>query len=81
MRSFFNSVFLLLLVLMLITASPMASAEDTAPSEGYHDYAALTKALQQLADSHKNVVSLISIGKTLKGKDLWMLQILSLIHI
>ena len=53
----------------------MASAEATTPSEGYHDYAALTKALQQLADSHKNLVSLISIGKTLKGKDLWMLQI------
>ena len=52
----------------------MASAEGTS-SEGYHDYAALTKALHQLADSHKNMTSLISIGKTLKGNDLWMLQI------
>lgn len=42
---------------------------------GYHDHAALTKALQALAGANRTVVKLASIGKTAGGRDIWALEI------
>ena len=54
---------------------PVKHTADDTPAAGYHDYAALSKALQQLAQSNPKVMTLTSIGKTLKGRDIWMAQI------
>jgi hypothetical protein len=45
------------------------------PSKDYHDYQALTSALKQIASQHPDITELKSLGRTLKGKDIWMLQI------
>jgi len=54
---------------------PVVADETTHPAKGYHNFSALTKALQDLASKNKNITKLSSIGKTLNGKDIWMLQI------
>jgi len=46
-----------------------------APSKGYHDYQALTSALKQIASQYPDITELKSLGTTLKGKNIWMLQI------
>jgi hypothetical protein len=42
---------------------------------GYHDHAALAKAVQALAAANKAVVKVESIGKTRGGRDIWALEI------
>ncbi len=54
---------------------PVKHTADVTPAAGYHDYAALSKALQQLAQNNSQIMKLTSIGKTLKGRDIWMAQI------
>ena len=74
MRGVFkNGLLVVVVVFMLSAAVPFVSAQK--PSDGYHDYAGLTKALQQTAAKNPKITQLKSIGKTLMGKDLWMLQI------
>jgi len=41
----------------------------------YHTYDELTGALQSMADGNKNISKLVSIGKTLEGRDLWLVEI------
>jgi murein tripeptide amidase MpaA len=64
-------IFLFLSLLLL----PMMSAANSNPAEGYHDYNTLTAALKQLAGKNPQIAKLTSIGKTLKGRDIWMMQI------
>ncbi|MCJ7682076.1 MAG: M14 family metallopeptidase [Candidatus Aminicenantes bacterium] len=74
MRGVFkNGLLAIVVVFALSTVVPFLSAQKA--SDGYHDYAGLTKALQQTAAKNPKITELKSIGKTLKGKDLWMLQI------
>jgi len=63
-------IFLLLSLLFF----PMTSSANN-PAEGYHDYNALTAALKQLAGRNPQIAKLTSIGKTSKGRDIWMMQI------
>jgi hypothetical protein len=53
----------------------MTSLASNHPAEGYHDYDAMTAALKQLVNGYPQIAKLTSIGKTSKGRDLWMLQI------
>jgi hypothetical protein len=62
----------LLAALALAAAAVPAAAQGPA---GYHDHAALTKAVQALAGADKGVVKLTSIGKSRGGRDLWALEI------
>jgi murein tripeptide amidase MpaA len=62
----------LLAVLALGFAAGPAAAQVQA---GYHDHAALTKAVQALAAANKTVVKVESIGKTRGGRDIWALEI------
>ena len=64
----------IILILFLLTFHLIAD-EAVRPAKGYHNYAALTKSLQDLANSNTKIVQLSSIGKTLKGNDIWMLQV------
>ncbi|NOR15618.1 MAG: hypothetical protein GQ544_07940, partial [Candidatus Aminicenantes bacterium] len=51
------------------------TAAQSDPSSGYHNNQALTQALRQLAQQNPQITKLISIGKTLKGRDIWLLQV------
>ena len=70
---FFKPAKILLLLLAFLLLPIQNSAEN--PAAGYHDYQALTKAVNQLASQNSQICKLLSIGKTLKGRDLWLLQI------
>jgi len=61
-----------LAVLAFGTAAGPAAAQG---QPGYHDHAALSKAVQALAAANKAVVKVESIGKTRGGRDLWVLEI------
>ncbi len=65
------SIFLFLPFLFL----PMTSSANNHPAEGYHNHSTLTNALKQLASKNPQIAKLTSIGKTLKGRDIWMMQI------
>jgi murein tripeptide amidase MpaA len=65
------SLFLFLSLLFL----PVTSSAKENPAEGYHNYQALTDALKQLASQNPSTAKLTSIGKTLQGRDIWLLQI------
>ena len=41
----------------------------------YHTYAELTSMLQSMVNAHPDIAKLRSLGKTLGGKDIWMLEI------
>jgi len=72
----FNSKITIFIVLLLLfTITQMIADDDIHPAKGYHNYFALKKALEELAIKNKKITKLTSIGKTLNGKDIWMLQI------
>ncbi|MFB0518149.1 MAG: M14 family metallopeptidase, partial [Acidobacteriota bacterium] len=41
----------------------------------YHRYDEMTAILKDLAQNHKDICRLYSIGKSLKGKDIWLMEI------
>jgi hypothetical protein len=51
-----------------------ASQEKTGQGK-YHDYASLTQSLKGFAASYPSLAKMQSIGKTLQGRELWMMQI------
>ncbi len=63
---------LLLALLGLAVAAPPATAQDFTK---YHTYAELTGAIRALAGSFKNTLRVESIGKTLGGRDIWVMEI------
>jgi len=65
--------FLLVLLLALLTGLPLKAADDA--STGYHNYQALTQALKNIVGKNTKIAKLQSIGKSLQGRDLWMVQV------
>ena len=41
----------------------------------YHTYATLTSELQQIAQDHASITSLVSLGQSVQGRELWMMKI------
>ncbi len=74
MKFYFKISIPILLFLSILIVQSVTDA-STNPSKDYHDYSALTKALNELADQNKRISKLTSIGRTHKGKEIWMLQI------
>lgn len=74
MKCYVKIITSLILILFLFTLQPIAD-EATHQAKGYHNYSALTNSLQDLAKSNTKTTQLTSIGKTLKGNDIWMLQV------
>jgi hypothetical protein len=70
-----SKITLTLLLLFSFFLLPAAIPADDNPSAGYHNYQALTNALKQVAGQNTKITKLTSIGKTLKGKDLWVLRV------
>ena len=64
----------ILLFCVLFSATTIAD-DNFQPAKGYHNYASLTNALKNLSNQHKKLTKLISIGQTLTGRDIWMLQV------
>ena len=65
--------FLLVFLLALLTGFPLKAADDA--STGYHNYQALTQALKNIVGKNTKIAKLQSIGKSLQGRDLWMVQV------
>jgi hypothetical protein len=63
---------LLCIILLMFPAGEVQAAQS---ADGYHNYTTLTQALKSAAAVNPQVAKLISIGKSLKGRDLWLLQI------
>jgi len=72
---FYSKIFIPILLLLFSVMAQSYAGYDIHPAKDYHNYAALTKALKDLASKNKNITYLTSIGKSLNGKDIWMLQI------
>jgi len=70
-----SKITLTLLLLFSLFLLPAAIPADDNPSAGYNNYLALTNALKQVAGQNTKITKLTSIGKTLKGRDLWMLRV------
>lgn len=49
-------------------------------TQGYHDYPALTEALQEIAAGYPELVALDTIGQSVEGRELWMLKISDRVH-
>ncbi|MFH0991352.1 MAG: M14 family metallopeptidase [bacterium] len=64
--------FLSPLVVVLLCAATLSG--QGIPSK-YYPYDEMTKAIKTLASAHSDIVKLESIGKTLKGRDIWALAI------
>lgn len=74
MRNFSRITLTVLLLFSFLLLPARIPAVDN-PSAGYSNYQALTNALKQLTGQNPKITKLTSIGKTLKGRDLWMLRI------
>lgn len=74
MRNFSRFTLTILLLFSFLLLPARIPAVDN-PSAGYSNFQALTNALKQLAGQNPKITKLTSIGKTLKGRDLWMLRI------
>jgi len=49
--------------------------ESRNPMEDYHNYIELTAFLQDIADSYPDITSLESIGQSVQGRELWVIEI------
>lgn len=49
--------------------------DDIGASEAFHNYAALTAELKNLANAHSDIAQLESIGKSSQNRDLWLIRI------
>jgi len=72
LKLFRTASFVLFLSLLFL---PMEAVQKKPSEAKYHDYMALTQALKNLAAANPKTIKLESIGKTLQGRDLWMLRI------
>jgi hypothetical protein len=53
----------------------LKQSELLGAKEAYHDYAAVTAFLEDVTADHPDITELVSIGKTVQGRDLWFLKV------
>lgn len=73
MRSYIR--FLPIFGLLFFFCHPSTATAQANPTTGYHNFQALSQVMRQLAQQNPQITKLISIGKTLKGRDIWLLQV------
>ncbi len=44
-------------------------------SAGYRDFSEMTDALRRLVDAHSDLATLESVGRTIEGRDIWVVEI------
>jgi len=71
----FSKIIPIICLFFLLFIFPLTNSASENVSQGYHDFQALSSALKQIASQNTNITKLISIGKTLKGKKIWLLRI------
>lgn len=71
----FSKIIPIICLFFLLFAYPLTGSASENDSQGYHDFQALSSALKQIASQNTNITKLISIGNTLKGKEIWLLRI------
>ena len=64
-----------LILFLSLLFLPMEAVQNQPSDVKYHNYAALTQAMKNLAGANPNITKLQSIGRTLGGRELWMLQV------
>jgi hypothetical protein len=67
----------LYLALLLMCSSVAVAQPDPSVWQTYHDYASLTRELKRLRSEHPDLVALSSIGKTVQGRDIWLVTVSS----
>jgi murein tripeptide amidase MpaA len=65
---FFSKSLLAVLMFLLFVSIPLKAAD------GYHNYQELTQAIKNLVAKNSQVAKIQSMGKTLQGRDLWVIQ-------
>ena len=45
------------------------------PMRSYHNYDELTDFLQEISSQHPNITNLLSIGQSVQGRELWIIEI------
>ena len=71
----------LAILLVAASAATLASAPVTAAADfpaydsRYHTYAEMVAEIQATRDAHPDIVALSSIGKSYKGRDLWVAKV------
>ncbi|GAG17176.1 unnamed protein product, partial [marine sediment metagenome] len=71
----FSKIIPIICLFFLLFAYPLTGSASENDAQGYHDFQALSSALKQIASQNTNITKLISIGNTLKGKEIWLLRI------
>ena len=71
-----NSKITFFVLLFLSQIVIQTNADDNPqPTQGYHNYSELTAALKELANQNNKITKLMSIGKTLNGRDILIIQV------
>ncbi len=59
-------------ILVMLISGPAVIAQGLS---SYHNYDSMTKELKRIVEANKNVAKIESIGKTVEGRDLWLVTI------
>ncbi len=59
----------------LASAQQQLGAEVDLAFNRFYDYEEMSDAMRRLAEAHPDVCSLVSIGKSIEGRDMWLLTI------
>jgi len=60
---------------LLIASISLFPLQVSAQAAGYRNYEDLTARLRMFADHHSDIAQLISTGKTLEGRDIWVMEV------
>ncbi|MBU1014181.1 MAG: hypothetical protein KKG99_14380 [Bacteroidetes bacterium] len=63
---------IIITIIGMLIHAPAAVSQDFST---YHNYDAMTKELKRLVNENKGIAKIESIGKTLEGRDLWVITI------
>ncbi len=69
--AFFASIMVAVAIMQAVWVPGVATSVGTGDLELYHSYDSMTEELKALAEEHGDILSLISIGRTFEGRDIW----------
>ncbi len=75
MRSVVKSKLMFIITITIIGILIYAPAAVSQDFSSYHNYDEMTKELKSLVNANKSIAEIESIGKTIEGRDLWLVTI------